>query len=188
MNPQKKTKQSEDPLLKELQDEYEEEEETGPKISDQLAKIVNTMALGHKVSEDKLKDRMDKHKRPENCTLQVPRVNPEIWSLMDHATKSADLKAQKNQKKLVKVTFALAKVCDNFVKEPNAKTKDTYCCSHTREINSLSIHRGKLSHCCCDYHKKTDVFLIDILLSFHDISVVFKIDLSKWLYVFEIKM
>ena len=38
---------------------------------------------------------MEKHKRPENCPVTVPKVNQEIWGLIDH---QRDLKVQRDQR------------------------------------------------------------------------------------------
>lgn len=112
-----------DDPLKEIQDEYEEDEEAAPKVSEKLANVVQAMA-GQKMSEEKVKEKVEKHKRPENVEVHVPKVNPEIWALMDHTAKSADLKAQRTQKKLLKATYALTKVCKGFVVKPSSENSD----------------------------------------------------------------
>ena len=80
--------------LIQLQD-YGDEEDCGPDLAQNVAKVISVMAKG-KMSEDKIKEKMDKHKRPQNINITVPRVNNEIWNVMDHSAKSADLRTQKN--------------------------------------------------------------------------------------------
>ena len=66
----------------------------GPPINDQLAKVLKTMTKG-KMDENKIKEKCEKHKRLSNVEQPVvPKVNLEIWRILDHNTKSADLKLQ----------------------------------------------------------------------------------------------
>ena len=48
-----------------------------------MAKIFLVMAKG-KMTDEKLKEKMEKHKAPKNCDIPVPRVNNEIWSVMEN--------------------------------------------------------------------------------------------------------
>ena len=103
--------------------EYELESEVGPPIHEQLAKVLTTMAKG-KMDTEKFKSKLEKHKIPQNCeTLVVPRVNPEIWNILDNSTRSNDFKLQRTQKSLLKATFALAKTGDTCVKSTSAEMK-----------------------------------------------------------------
>lgn len=101
--------------LREILQEYEPEEEMGPPISEKLASVVKNMTKAI-IPEEKIREKMEKYKRPENCAAAVPKVNPEIWGLIDHGGKTQDLKVQKTQKRLVKATYALASVCDGLAK------------------------------------------------------------------------
>lgn len=123
--------------LKEIEEEYEEEEKTGPPISKKLAGIMAKTKMG----EDKIKEKMDKHKRPENCHVIVAKVNPEIWGLMDHTAKAVDLRIQRAQKRLVKASFTLAKVSDALVKNPSNESK-----SQLRDITDAMALVLKTSH------------------------------------------
>ena len=63
--------------LDQIEQEYEMDEEAGASITPQLAKVVTTIAKS-KLSEEKLKAKLEKHKRLENLELVVvPEVNPE---------------------------------------------------------------------------------------------------------------
>ena len=66
---------------------------------------------------------MEKHDRPENCEkLSVPKVNPEIWSKLQHTTRGSDLRLANFQKTLVKVGAALTKSADSLL---NIRAKQT---------------------------------------------------------------
>ena len=99
------------------------ESEVGPPIQEQLAKVLTTVAKG-KMDAEKSKSKLEKHKRPQNgVTLVVPRVNPELWNILDNSTISNDLKLQRTQENLLKATFALAKTGDACVKSTYAEMK-----------------------------------------------------------------
>ena len=92
-------------------------------MQEQLAKVLTAMAKG-KIDAEKMKSKLEKHKRPQKCeTLVVPRVNSEIWSIKDTNTRSNDLKLQMTQKSLLKATFALAKAGDTCVRSTMVKMK-----------------------------------------------------------------
>ena len=96
----------------------------GPPINDQLAKVLKTMTKG-KMDENKIKETCEKHKRPSNVEQPVvPKVNPEIWGILDHNTKSADLKLQRKQKMLIKAVNALACSCDTCVGSKSQELKN----------------------------------------------------------------
>ena len=62
------------------------------------------------MEEAKLKEKLAKYNRPDNCEkLTVPKVNPDILNKLKHGTKSADLRLANIQKVLVKVGSAVAK-------------------------------------------------------------------------------
>ena len=97
--------------LANIAQEYDKEVDVGPKISENLANLVQVMKRGQ-MSDEKMKEKCSKYKQPENCKLAVPRVNAEIWDSMEHTAKGRDLKAQSIQKYLLKATCALTSVTD----------------------------------------------------------------------------
>ncbi|XP_070185868.1 uncharacterized protein [Littorina saxatilis] len=118
------TKQVDTTVLDDIEQEFEPDTDVGPPILEKLAKVLGTMGKG-KMDDERMNTKFDKHKRPQNCeTLIVPRVNPEIWSVLDHSTKSADLKLQRTQKCLLKATYALANTADKCVKSEMQHMKD----------------------------------------------------------------
>ena len=52
-------------------------------MAETIAKLVDgTMAKGQ-MSHDKFKEKMDRYARPKNLKVVVPKVNPEIWYVLD---------------------------------------------------------------------------------------------------------
>ena len=102
---------AQDAELARIQEEYAPEELVGKPIRDQLATIVDTMSQG-KLAEEKLREKFAQHRRPENTKITVPRVNPEVWGLLDHGSRAADVKKQKTQRLLTTATYALSRVAD----------------------------------------------------------------------------
>ena len=106
---------TEDALLNEIAQDFVSDEQTAPKVAQKLADIVNKR-WGSKLEEAKLKEKLAKYNRPDNCEkLTVPKVNPEIWNKLKHGTKSADLRLANMQKVLVKVGSAVAKATDTLL-------------------------------------------------------------------------
>ncbi len=113
--PNTNSSEAEDDLLSEIAQEFSNEATTGPNVSQQLADILN-QRWSSKLDESKLKSKMEKHDRPENCEkLSVPKVNPEIWSKLQHTTRGSDLRLANFQKTLVKVRAALTKSADSLL-------------------------------------------------------------------------
>ena len=94
----------------------------GPKLG-KTFQVLFTVFKG-KITDEKVKEKFANHKRPENCKFTVPRVNSEIWDILEHSSKSADLRAQTIQKTLLKAVYALTNVTDRCLtsKDSVAKT------------------------------------------------------------------
>ena len=94
--------------------EYKKEEETGPKVDDELADILKTMAQGD-LEGDALETKINKHKRPHNCDYAVPKVKSEVWACMEHQARSDDLKSQRRQRVIMTAANVIAKIADKVV-------------------------------------------------------------------------
>jgi len=106
---------TEDTLLDEIAQDFESDKQTDPKVAQKLADIVNKR-WGSKLEEAKLKEKLAKYNRPDNCEkLTAPKINPEIWNKLKHMTRSADLRLANMQKVLVKVCSAVAKSTDTLL-------------------------------------------------------------------------
>ena len=104
--PDTNSSEAEDDLLSEIAQDFSTEDIIGPNVRQNLANILN-QRWSSKIDESKLKDKMRKFDRPGNCEkLAVPKVNPEIWSKFQHATRGSDLRLANLQKTLVKVGVA----------------------------------------------------------------------------------
>ena len=101
------TSAAEDEILSEIAQDYAEGTQTSDDVSQKLEEIAN-QRWSSKLEEAKLKDKMNKYARPNNCEkLTVPRINPEIWTTLSHTTRGSDLKLVNYQKTLVAVGVAL---------------------------------------------------------------------------------
>ena len=101
------TSAAEDEILSEIAQDYAEGAQTSDDVSQKLAEIVN-QRWSSKLEESKLKDKLNKYDRPNNCEkLTVPGINPEIWSTLNHTARGSDLKLVNYQKTLVAVGVAL---------------------------------------------------------------------------------
>ena len=99
-----------DDILCELTEEFNNDELCGPKINPNLAKAINKV-WGKKLTPEKLKIRLNKHLKPENCDQLSPTlVNMEIFSNIPAHTRSQDVKLQKMQKFLLKSAYLIIKI------------------------------------------------------------------------------
>lgn len=115
--------EDEDPLLDEIAQSLTETEKTEPKVSDKLAKIINSRWL-NKLNEDQLKEKAEKYLRPINCDqLITPKVNPEIWGRLDRQTRGKDLKLSTLQTTLTKVGNITARITDMLLKARNENSQ-----------------------------------------------------------------
>ena len=88
-------------LLKELVQDLTVSEKTSPPLREGLAAIFNNL-LSEKMGDEMLKDKLDKHPRPENVKgLRIPKVNPSFWSQLSTAMKAQDVRSQKGQNTLI---------------------------------------------------------------------------------------
>ena len=103
-------KNNDETFLKELADQLDNCESSGPDVNVQLAAIVNKH-WSRKLAHKKLKPILDQYKKAENCSALIPtRVNPEIWSQLQSGKKRADLKVANMQQCLHKVVTATTQI------------------------------------------------------------------------------
>lgn len=103
-------------FVKDLSNEFVNDDETGPDVSLDLARLFQNM-LRKAALEGKIRDKMARYPRPDNVPLlQAPKVNPEIWSKLK-ANTSMDIKMQKCQTKIVKGLVPIAKLLDNLFEQ-----------------------------------------------------------------------
>lgn len=99
-------------VLKDIAADLNVNEKTDPAIHEGLAGIFNTLVKS-KMSDEKLKEKMDKYVRPENVKdLRVPKVNPLVWNQLSSSMKSQDSKSQKSQGILMGSVMAAIKAAE----------------------------------------------------------------------------
>ena len=104
-----------DELLTELSAGLIDDEKKGPKITEQLAAIVNKR-WAKKLASEKITSILEKYSQPENCSeVTVTRVNPEIWAPLNAAQRKADLRMANLQQALQKATFATVMTTDKLL-------------------------------------------------------------------------
>ena len=104
-----------DDILCELTEGFNNDELCDPKINPDLAKAINEV-WGKKLTPEKLKIRLNKHLKPENCDQLSPTlVNMEIFSNIPAHTRSRDVKLQKMQKFLLKSAYPFVKILDSIL-------------------------------------------------------------------------
>ena len=76
-------------------------------MHDQLAELPKAMTNG-KLDQRKIKENCEKHNRSNDAEyLLATNVKPEIQGILDHNTKSVDLKLQRKQKALIMAVSAM---------------------------------------------------------------------------------
>ena len=94
-------------ILQDIANGFDDDDATGDKIMQQLADIA-TKRWGKKLSSDKLKNLLDKYKRPENCVKnKATKVNPEIWNQLNPNKRKVDLQLSNMQQVVRKVATTL---------------------------------------------------------------------------------
>ena len=75
-------------------------EHKGPKVSDEVAGVVNKLRLS-RVSVEQCKTLIKRHKTPENVKLRLPKCENSIWTQLPTRTRSTDAKLQATQQILL---------------------------------------------------------------------------------------
>ena len=130
-------------VLDDIFQEFELEEAFSAPVDTNLASIVNKLARS-KMSDDKLKEKLSKYNRPQNCEkLVTPKVNSEIWAKISSSTRSRDVKLQKIQTMLMKATTVLVGLADKLVKDEkdNSTVKSMF-----DSIAFISHANSEISH------------------------------------------
>jgi hypothetical protein len=118
---------SEDDLISQIEQFYEQDERCSGKINERLAKIVNE-GICARINEEKRKDLLAKHFKPANCdSLQVPRINKGIWTSLGRKARGSDLKLQNSQTLVCKAFYPLLHLMDLLMSKTTNKveTKST---------------------------------------------------------------
>ena len=104
-----------DDSLRSFAQDLTTDEDVGPEVSTQLADIMSNL-LGKKLSDEKIKTRIDENAPPSNIPLlQPPRVNECIWELLKSGPRSSDIRMRKIQVRLTRGLSALARLADKLL-------------------------------------------------------------------------
>lgn len=108
---------SESDLIKEIENDYNDNDESAEPIRDDIAKLCEGR-FKNKLNEENLKKRKEAHKRPANCpSLIVPTVNKEIWSQLPNHARRSDVKMAAIQRNIVCAASAVATLVDSITKD-----------------------------------------------------------------------
>ncbi|XP_071088844.1 uncharacterized protein [Haliotis cracherodii] len=111
-------------IIGKIADTFKLQEKTGPPVDTAVADLI-TGLVSTRLDVKRKVEIFDKHDRPDNCPrLKAPKVNNEIWRIMEPASRSQDVKAQKVQDI----------ICKGLV--PIAKVVNTLC---TKDMNDIHI-------------------------------------------------
>ena len=121
-----------DLLLTEIEQSLNQDERTDDPVSEKLANIANQRWL-QRLSDDQLKDELDKYNRLANCEkLVVTQVNPEIWGKLNRFARLNDLKLSRLQEQLTKVGHIVVKNTEHLLR---AKSNPNFCLDDTVRMN-----------------------------------------------------
>ena len=111
-NDSKEQNSSEEDAVDNLLNDFNYEDKCDPKIEDKLSEAINKV-WQQKLSKEKVKERLEKHYRPENCSqLILNKVNPELFTSLSKGKRSTDIKFQKLQKYNINAAIPIVKQLD----------------------------------------------------------------------------
>lgn len=131
-----------------LMDFFEDDCETGKAIDDQLAVLCNK-ALRAQPKENKIKEVLDKYKRPSNVeNMQVPTVNEHLWRQLQPKVKAQDFLLQKSQRHYAAALVPVLKAMEHVKSEGNPNLKellgDTFKILSNAIIATSKLRREKI--------------------------------------------
>ena len=131
----------EDEFLTQIATDLVNEDLSSPAISEQLADILIGV-LSKNMSEDKIKEKMEKFPPPKNISLlNPPKVNPEVWNKIKPDTRSRDIRFQRAQCRIVRGLTPLAQLADKLLTAQRAKNKEAIDLNEciTLALNSFAL-------------------------------------------------
>eukprot|EP00794_Sanderia_malayensis_P004087 gene4087-4639_t len=119
-----------DSLLTQIQGDLLIEADTTDAVNEKLAGIMLGL-WGQKLAPEKLKSRLNKFLKPQNCDIFVPKCNKDIWSdKIDTMARQFDLAMQKVQNMILHSTFGIIAISDKALQLKSQESS---------EIASMSI-------------------------------------------------
>ena len=115
------------------------DEDLGPEVAKQLADIMTNL-LGKKLSDEKIKTRIDENPPPSNIPLlHPPRVNECVWELLKAGPRSSDIRMRKIQVRLTRGLVALARLADLLLQHKKKGTVPDLAESLNRALQSFAL-------------------------------------------------
>ncbi|KAK6183351.1 hypothetical protein SNE40_010851 [Patella caerulea] len=97
-----------------LELEYFIKDTVGEEMNIKVAGIIDNLftptTSNSVATEEKMKELMTKFPRPANLNVNLTSVNKEVWSALKPGTRSNDIKMQKIQERVIRSTYALARL------------------------------------------------------------------------------
>jgi len=88
--------------------------ELGPPINTDVA-VAITRLYQHRQPKESLEKIRSECKLPENCkSISVPKVNPEVWSVMPQRGRQSDFSLQVTQQQVTTASIILAKITETL--------------------------------------------------------------------------
>lgn len=104
-----------------------------------LASSINK-SFHNRLKSEKLKEKLTTYVRPDNCeVLTVPRVNPEIWDLLDTQSKASDLKLSQPQKTIVAATVAITQAADKLLQSTTPENESMINEALKMQLNAVGL-------------------------------------------------
>lgn len=112
-----------DPILCQVKDMYQKEEEVSAPLSKALAGTFNNL-LASQLKFDKVKPKLEQYSKPKNCTgMVVPRTNPEAWGILHSTTQKRDYKMSLIQSDMLRAMTPMMMVSDIALQVRNGSLK-----------------------------------------------------------------
>ena len=109
----------------------------GEPIDDNVAQSTAYL-MTHQLEQKALDEVAEKYPAPNNCSLiETPKVNPNVWDILPHNTKSRDLKLQRVQKSLTKGLNAYVRTLSSDEMTEVQQDALALICNANFELNCL---------------------------------------------------
>jgi hypothetical protein len=117
--PSKDSSEPDCDFIEMLQKDFDDDDDVGDPIKDSLAKLCNGR-FTQKLSDDKLKERLNSNKKPANCSdVRVPSVNKEVWGQIPMFARKNDVKLANTQQIITKAAFAVSRLTNDLLEGKN---------------------------------------------------------------------
>ena len=110
------------PLFSDIKVISDKSAKKGEKIDNDWSKIVNDSWKANKDKED-VKKLRDKYLIPENCEIQTPKLNVELWQLLSSTQRKSDVRLAMIQRNLASAAGGIISLVQDVLKDDCDKKK-----------------------------------------------------------------